>query len=191
MTPPWPASRIPRAWGGGEGGEGGVGRPEVPRRPPPVPWFISLAAAVGWLEGPCPDPPVRWLCGAARPPLQRALPGLFGIPGRRSRPRGLAAGGSVPAVTPAHVPRGRPGGGGGQSVCRPLSGASLGGPWGRWAGGHSASVRPPASLERAPKRASSASLTSWRVWSPYCSGSCLCAAARMRSAGCPCAPAQD
>ena len=58
------------------------------------------------------------------------------------------------------------GGGGGRSVCRPPSMVWLGGPGGRGAGGCSASVRPSAFLARAPKRASSESLSSWRVWSP-------------------------
>ena len=80
---------------------------------------------------------------------------------------------------------------GGRFVCRPPSGAWLGGPGVRGAGGRSALVRPSASLGPALKRASSASLSPWRVWFPYCSGSCPCAAARMRSAGCPCAPARD
>ena len=117
---------FPPGWGGGRGGGGG-GHTGVPRRPSPVPWFVSRAAAGGWLESPCPDPPCGRLCGAARLPLHRALPGLFGIPGRRARPGGLAASGSVPAVTPAHVPRGRPGWGG-RSVSRPPLGAGWGAP---------------------------------------------------------------
>ena len=76
-------------------------------------------------------------------------------------------------------------------MCRPPSGAWLGGPGRRGAGGRSASVRPSASLGRAPKRALLASLSSWRVWSPYCSGSCPRAATRIWSAGRPCTPARD
>ena len=57
--------------------------------------------------------------------------------------------------------------------------------------GPSALVRTSASLGVAPKRASLAPLSPWRVWSAYCSGLCPRAAARMRSAGCSCAPAQD
>ena len=93
-------------------------------------------------------------------------------------------------VRPGRSGAGGVGGVGGGAVCVP-SGAWLGGPGGRGTGGRCASVCPSASLGRAPKRASSASLSPWRVWSPYCSGSCPCAAARMRFAGCPCAPAPD
>ena len=178
----------PAGWRGGEVGEGG-GAPGFPCGPPPVCWFVSPAAAGGWLEGPCLDPPCGRLCGAARPPLQRALPGLFGIPWRRSRPGGLAAGGSF---WPSRPPMCREGGGrGGRSVCCPPRGRGSGAPGGRGEGGRSASVRPPASLGRATKRVSWASLSSWRGLFPCFSGSCLRAAARMRSAGCPCAPVQD
>ena len=78
---------------------------------------------------------------------------------------------------------------GGRSVCRPPSGAWLGGPGARGAGGCSASVRPSPALEQAPRRALSALLSPWRMWSPYCSGWCPCASVRARSEGCPCIPA--
>ena len=73
----------------------------------------------------------------------------------------------------------------------PSLGGIVRGPRGAGAGGRSASVRPSASLGRAPKGASLASLCPWRPWSPYCPGSCSCASALMRSAVCQCAPAQD
>ena len=83
---------------------------------------------------------------------------------------------------------------GGRSVCCHPLGAWLGpgwsgGPRGRGGGGRSASALLSASLERAPRHVSSAWLSPWRVWSPYCSGSCLCAPVRARSRGRPCVPA--
>ena len=118
---PWPGggvhSRRPGGFGGRAGRGGGLAG--APPCPPSAPCSASPAAARGWLEGPCPDPPAKVLCGAARPPLHRALPGLFGIPGLRARPGWLAAVGSVPDVTPAHVPPSWPGRGG--AVCVPPS----------------------------------------------------------------------
>ena len=80
--------------------------------------------------------------------------------------------------------------GGGRLVRRRSSGTQLGGPGGRGAGGRSASVRPSPSPGRASKRAAPALPSPWRAWAPYCTGSRPRAAARTRSAGCPCAPAQ-
>ena len=100
---------------------------------------VSPAPSTNIVTSPTSEPSCggcrRW--SAARPSLQRVRPGLFGVPGRRARPRGLAAGGSVPAVTPAHAPCGWPGGGGTDGV-DPVSGG-----W-RPAGGH------PGPLARTP-----------------------------------------
>ena len=62
------------------------------------------------------------------------------------------------------------GGRGGGGVCAFLPGGAAGGP--RGAGGRPTSVRPSAFPGQATKRVSLASLRSWRVWPPYCSGSC-------------------
>ena len=156
--------------------EGGRGRGMVSRRAPPVPQPGPSAAAGGWLVGPGPSCPHGWRRGAARPSLPRARSGLFCSPGRRARS------GSPPV--------GQSGWGGGRSVrCLP-SGARWGGPGVRRGGVRSAPVFPSVSPGRASKRAALALPSPWREWRPYCTGSCLLAAARMRSAGCPCAPAQ-
>ena len=75
--------------------------------------------------------------GLVRPSLRCARPGLSGVPGRRARPGGLAAGGSVPAVAsvrvpwvangllwppPAARPGGQAAGGGGTGGVSPASG---------------------------------------------------------------------
>ena len=151
--------------GGGEGRVGG-GRQSSPS-PPFGPLVHFPGGCGGWLEGPGPDSPYGRRCCAARPPLQRARPGLFGVSGCSARPGGFAAGWSVSAVTPSHVPCARPGGG---SVCRPSLGAWLGVFGARGAGNRSASVRPSAFLGRAPERASRALLRPWRFRSPYCPG---------------------
>ena len=96
----------PQVRPGGRGGRVGGGSAGDLHRPLFGPLFFFLGGCGGWLEGPGPDPPSGRLCGAARPPLQLARPGLLGVPGCRARPGGLAAGRSVPAVTPAHVPCG-------------------------------------------------------------------------------------
>ena len=137
-TSPWPASGIPRA-GGGIGVRGGVSRRGSPS-PPFGPLVLFSGGCGGWLEGPGPGPPYGRQCSAARPSLQRVRPGLFGVPGRRARPGGLAAGGSVPFATPAHAPCGWPGVGGGE-------GDGGGAP--RAAGPHS----PPALLPATGRRA--------------------------------------
>ena len=127
---PLAALQHPAGWG-----ERGGGARRGSPSPPVGPLARFPGGCRGIARGYLPRPPLRLAVRAARPPLQRALPGLFCSPGRRARPGGLAAGGSVPAVTPAHLPRWRPGGGGGlgRSVSRPPSGAWLGGP--RGAGG--------------------------------------------------------
>ena len=134
-------------------------------------------------------------------PWSRALPSLFG--GEWPGPCAPFPGSGLRAPSWAGLcVRGGPapggcGGGGGAVRLLPPLGAWLG-PGrsgvlgGRGAGGRSASVRPFASLVRAPMRASLASLCPWRVWSPYCSGSCPCAPVWARSeegaVGRPCAP---
>ena len=60
--------------------------------------------------------------------------------------------------------------GGGAGFVASSLGGMAGGPQGE--GARSTPVRPSASLGRAPKRVSSASLSSWSAWSPYCPGSC-------------------
>ena len=111
---------------GRRGPHGGGGSPLARRagvqggRPlsrPPV--FGGLGGGVhypggcrGWLDGPSLGSPHGRQRGVACPSLRRARPELFGVPGRRTRPGGLAACGSVPAVMPARVPCGWPGGGG-------------------------------------------------------------------------------
>ena len=184
---PWPASSDPRAGGGGgrEGGGSRQGFPSAPFRP-----LVNLPGSCGgWLEGPGPDPPYGRLCAAARPPLQRARPGLIDVPVRRARAQGVSCWQVSPCrhARPCAV---QVAGGRGVFVPPSLKGV-LGGPEEPESGGRSASVRPSASLGRAPKQASLASLSPWKVWSAYCSGWCPCAAARMQSAGCPCALAQD
>ena len=156
---PWHALNIPRAEGGGRGGRGGGGSRRGSSPPPSGPLARSPGGCGGWLEAPGPGPLHGRQRGAARPPLPRARPGLFGILGRRARPGWPPVGQSGG------------GGGGGRLVCRPPSGARLGGPGGRGVGGRSASVRPSASLRRVPKRASPALPSPWRAWPPYCTGS--------------------
>ena len=127
-----PLGRPPvfRGLGRGRGGRGGGVAPGFSVGP----LVLLPGGRGGWSEGPRPDPPYRPLCGAARPPPQHARRGLLGVTGCRARPEGLAAGGSVPAVTPAHVPCGRPGGGG--AVCVPSSlGGAAGEPRGARGGG--------------------------------------------------------
>ena len=139
MLQPWaclytpaPGANVPlaglqhsAAWGGGEGRErGGGAAPGVSV----APLVLFPGGGRGWLEGLGPQPPYGRLCGAAHPPLQRARPGLRGVPRCQARPGGLAAGWSVPAVALTHVPCGRPGGG---ALCvLPSLGVVAGGPRG-------------------------------------------------------------
>ena len=102
----------PPAFCGLGGGRGQRGGGELCQSSPLLPWFFSLAAS---------------------PSLQRARPGLRGVPGCRARPGGSAAGGSVRAVRLAHVPCGRRGVG---ALCVPPSlGGLAAGPWGARGGG--------------------------------------------------------
>ena len=139
----------------------------------PPPFLPRSRAPSRWLGGGGPVPPSPCLALSRAPPRERAR----------------ASG----AVWPLGGV-----GGGGAFLLPPFSGAWLspgrsGGLRGRGAGSRSASVRPSASLVRAPRRASLASLSSWRVWWAYCCGSCQCAPVRSRSeggaVGRPCAPA--
>ena len=134
-------------------------------------------------------------CRAPVEPFQTVpAPPRF-LPRSRPPPLELLGGGPVPSSPSLALPcapaRGRAcasgavrrvggGGGGRPSACHPPLGAWLGrgrsgDPRGWGAGSCHASVRPSASPERAPRRASSASLSPWRMSSPYCSGSCPCA----------------
>ena len=161
LGPP-PVSR--RLDGGGVGErKGGGGSAVVPRRPPSVPWPRPSAAAGGWLVAPGPEPPHGQRCGAARPSLPRARSGLFGSPGCWVPSSWPPVGQScVEGAGPCAAPR------------RGLR---------RGAGGCSASVCPSTLPGRASSRAAPA-----LPCPPYCSGSRPRATARMRSAGCPCAP---
>ena len=150
--------------------------------------------------------------GSSPPPPgspARTLSGCRGVAcSPRLRPPPMA-GGVEPRVPPCRVLgrgclaapgtgrdlAGRPwvslvGGGGGGWCPAPRRWLGRGGAGGRGAGGRSASVGPSASPGRASKRAAPALPCPWGAWSPYCTGSRPCAAAWMRSVGCPCAPAQ-
>ena len=167
---PSPASRGPE--GGGWGGEGRGSRRGS--------WPLSSSSPArtpggygGLACSPRPWPPLMASAVAPRIPPCRVLGrGCLAAPGAG---RGLAGCWWVSLA----------GGGGGWSVRRPSSGARPGGPRGWGAGGRSASV----CLSAPPGRASSRPTRSLSR-PPHCTGSRPRAAARMRSAGCPCAPAQ-
>ena len=142
FLPPWEVWREHLAWFRCRAPVGPFHAVRAPARFLPRPRALSVLLWGGGRPGPvCPLPGLG-LCA----PL-RAAPCDHGV----SAPGG--GGGGV---------------WGGRPVCSPPGGVA-GGP--RGAGGRSTSVRPSASPGRAPKLGLSASLSSWRAWPPYCSGS--------------------
>ena len=173
----WVGLQHSAGWGGGRGAEGGgvvLGFPVALLRSP---GSRARRLRGGGLKVAAQTPPMVGCLAMRVPPCNVLGRGCLASLGAR---RGLGGWLLVGQSLPSRPPMCRAGGrGGGGAVCVPPSlGGVVGGPRGAGGGGSCAWVHPSASLVWAPKRASWASLSPLRVRSPYCSGSCLRAAAQ-------------
>ena len=152
-------ARAPRAVLGQGGGRAAPGGLYPFRVPCPGPVLCLVSSGGGGLARSLR--PLAWLWVACPLVGGPVCPGKSGA-------RGVWGWGGPPSASP----RGRRW----VRVGRGVSG-------GRGRGGCSASVRPSATLVQAPRRASLASFSPWRVWSPYCSSLCPRAPVRVRPEG--------